>query len=132
MRHFVAAFAIVCGVLFIYGFLAPYMRLTQIDDTRDYQIVVTDTAADDRYAVVMVEGCSADVTEDAGVICNNGWYGRSDRVWHRNRDGSVSKQTPVPFRDAPKGAILRFEAVITDRGGKVVNSSSFITRRSGR
>jgi hypothetical protein len=66
------------------------------------------------------------------VICNNGWYGRSDRVWHRNRDGSVSKQTPVPFRDAPKGAILRFEAVITDRGGKVVNSSSFITRRSGR
>jgi hypothetical protein len=132
MIAFTAAFAIVCGVLFIYGFLAPYMRLTQIDDQRDYQIVVTDTAADDRYAVVMVEGCSADVSDDAGVICNNGWYGRSDRVWNRDREGNVSKQTPVPFRDAPKGALLRFEAVITDRRGKMINSSSFITRRSGR
>jgi hypothetical protein len=132
MKNFAAAFAIVCGVLFIYGFLAPYMRLTQIDDKRDYRIVVTDTAADDRYDVVMVEGCSAEVSDDAGVICNNGWYGRSDRVWARDTDGNVTKQTSVPFRDAPKGPILRFEAVITDRQGKRINSSSYITRRSGR
>ena len=127
MRNLTASFAAICGVLFIYGFLAPYMRLTQIDDTRDFRIVVTDTAADDRYAVVMVEGCSADVSDDAGVICNNGWYGRSDRAWPVDR-----KQTSVPFRDAPKGALLRFEAVIADRQGKPINTASFITRRSAQ
>lgn len=106
--------------------LAPQMRLTSIDDPRDYRIVVTDTAADQRYAWVVVEGCSAEATED-GVLCTNAWYGRTDREWWAGR-----KQTTVPFRDAPKGVILRFEAVIADQQGKALNTAAMITRRSAQ
>ena len=130
MKHVGASFALVCGVLFIYGFIASQMRLSEIDDTREYRIVVTDTAADDSYATVMVEGCSAEVTDDAGVVCSLGWYGRSDRAWTRDREtGVVSRQIPLAFRDAPKGVLLRFEAVVSDRQGKPLNSASLVTRR---
>ena len=119
----IALFAIACGCLFIYGFLAPQMRLSAIADKRDYMVMVTDTSADESYFWVVVEGCSAEHTDD-GVLCGTGWYGRSDREWWTGR-----KQTPVPFRDAPRGALLRFEAVVMDRLGKRLASASFITSR---
>lgn len=126
MLRAVALFSILCGCLFIAGFVTSRMRISEIDDKREYVVMVTDTNADESYFWVVVEGCSADHTND-GVICNVGWYGRSDREWWKGR-----KQTPVPFRDAPRGVLLRFEAVVRDRGGKTIASASFITTRSLR
>jgi hypothetical protein len=122
-RNLCTAFVILCGVLFIYGFVAEKMRLSEIDDKREYVVMVTDTDADESYFWLTVEGCSAEVTDD-GIACGLGWYGRSDREWRHGK-----KQTPVPFRDAPRGVLLRFEAVVSDRDGKARGSASFITTR---
>lgn len=105
-----------------YGFLASRMRLSEIDDKRDFRIVVSDVNADDSYAWVTVRGCTAEVS-DAGVFCDpRGWEGRSDRAWS-------GKQTSVPFREAPRGILLRFDVVVSDRDGKMKASASMITTR---
>jgi hypothetical protein len=124
MKDLLIAHVVLLIAVSAYGFLAHTMRLSEIDDKRQFQIVVSDVKADDSYHWLQVEGCSADHTDD-GVLCNQGWYGRSGREW---RTGS--KHTPVPFRDAPKGVLLRFEALVTDRRGKTVASASLITTRS--
>jgi hypothetical protein len=133
LRSLLWACALVLVAVSAYGFLAQRMRVSEIDDPpRIYQIVITDANASDAYDWVTVEGCSAD-HGDEGVVCNLGWYGRSDRAWSRDRTtGKAVKQMPVPFRDAPRGTLLRFEAVVRDRQGKMQASASFLTTRASR
>jgi hypothetical protein len=123
VKRLLAAILFVLIAVSAYGFLASRMRLSEIDDKREYIVMVTDTDADESYVWLTVEGCSAEVTDD-GIACNLGWYGRSDREWRHGK-----KQTPVPFRDAPRGVLLRFEAVVSDRDGKPRGSAAFITTR---
>lgn len=123
MKRLLVAVLITLAAVSAYGFLAHRMRLSEIDDKREFQIVVTDANADDRYYWLAVEGCSAEPT-DEGVACTMGWSGRSDRQWRAG-----AKQMPVPFRDAPKGVLLRFEAVVMDRLGKHLSSASLLTTR---
>jgi hypothetical protein len=124
MKQLLYAHLIMLAAVSVAGFLTSRMRFSEIDDKRDFIVVVSDAQADASYFWLTVTGCSADHTDD-GVFCNQGWAGRSDREWR-------GKQTPVPFRDAPRGVLLRFDAVVTDRLGKAKASSSFITTRSLR
>jgi hypothetical protein len=122
MRNFTAAFAIVCGILFVYGFVVAGMRLSKIEGPREFTIVVSDTSADRSYSWLTVQGCVAEPSED-GVFClPNGWFGHSGREW-------AGVQVPVPFRDAPKNVLLRFDAVVSDRQGKSQASATFLTVR---
>jgi hypothetical protein len=123
VKSLLAAIVIVLALVEFMGFFNPVMRLTTIDDKRSFYVVVSDARADASYTWLTVEGCSASAT-DEGVLCDHGWYGRSDREWGRDR-----KQESVPFRDAPKGPLLRFEAVVLDRAGKTRASSSLLTAR---
>lgn len=125
MTRLIWAVAIALVAVSAYGFVVNSLRLSEIEDRRTYIVVVTDAHADASYYWLTVEGCSADHT-DNGIECNAGWYGRSDREW------STGKQTPVPFRDAPRGPLLRFEARVTDRKGRTKATSSFLTTRSAR
>lgn len=125
LLHLTAYFAIFCGALFVYGFIAgERIRVSKRDDKREFVIVVSAADADDRYSVLRVEGCSAEMTDD-GMECAIGWYGSSSREWGKDR-----KQEPVPFRDAPRGVPLLFMAVVYDRHGKVLVSSTYLTSRS--
>ena len=124
MRHLLAAIAIVLACVEFVGWMNPRMRISKIDDRRDFRVVVSDGGADDTYFWLVVEGCSADHT-DYGVECNTRWFGRSDRAW-----GTDRKQETVPFRDAPKGVLLRFEALVMDRAGKHLASAAYLTTRS--
>lgn len=124
MRRLLSAILVTLIAVSAYGWIVAKMRVSKIDTTREFQIVITDAHADDTYVWLMVEGCSADHT-DSGVICTLGWYARSDREWRQG-----SKQTAVPFRDAPRGVLLRFDALVTDRAGKHVASASLLTTRS--
>jgi hypothetical protein len=125
MTHLAAGFALICGVLFVYGFIAgERMRLSKRDARREFEIVISAADADARYWRVLVEGCTAEVT-DRGVECTLGWYGNSERDWR-------GKQLPIPFPDAPRGVPLLFFAVIADRQGKALVTSTFLTSRSLR
>ena len=75
---------------------------------------------------VRAETLLFNLVEDRGVVCHpQGWWGGTGRSW-------IGKQTPVPFREAPKGVLLRFDARVLDRRGKVVASASMLTTRSFR
>lgn len=129
MKRLLVAILIVLIAVSAYGFLTARMRLTVIDEPREFLLVVSDTNADKSYAWLTVTGCTADHTDD-GIICNIGWTSRSDREWSYDaRTGEPAKQMPLSFRDAPRGPILRFDAVVHDRFGKSVASASMITMR---
>jgi hypothetical protein len=123
LTHLAAYFALICGALFVYGFIAgERIRVSKRDDTREFVIVVSAADADERYDTLWVEGCSAEMT-DRGMECAMGWYGSSARQWS-------GKQVPVPFRDAPRGIPLLFLAIIADRQGKALVTSTYLTSRS--
>jgi hypothetical protein len=122
VRHFTAAFAIVCGILFVYGFVSGGMRLSKIDAGREFAVVVSDTSANSSYHWLTIQGCVAEPSDD-GVFClPNGWFGHSGRGW-------AGVQVSVPFRDAPRGVLLRFDAAVSDRHGKTRSSATFLTVR---
>lgn len=126
MRNLLTAIVTVLALVEIAAWMHPRMRISKIDDKREFQIVVSDGGADETYFWLTVEGCSAEVT-DFGIECTNSWFGRTDREWR-----TQGRQEPVPFRDAPRGSILRFEARVSDRAGKAVASASYVTTRSLR
>lgn len=129
MRRLFGAILLVLIAVSAYGFLVHRMRLTTIDEPREYLVVVSDPSANESYYWLYITGCAADHT-DEGVVCNvTGWSGSSDRAWTRDRVTGAVKQMPMSFRDAPRGPILRFEAVVRDRAGKAVASASMITMR---
>lgn len=123
LTYLAAYLAIVCGALFVYGFIAgERLSLSRRDDRREFIIVISAADADARYVTLLVEGCAAEPTDD-GVRCvGGGWYGNSARTWS-------GKQQPVPFPDAPRGVPLLFSAVIADRSGRVLVSSMYLTSR---
>jgi hypothetical protein len=123
MTHLTASFALICGVLFVYGFIAgERISLSRRDDRREFIVVISAADADERYRHLFVEGCAAEIT-DSGMGCiAQGWYGNSSRAW-------AGRQQPVPFPDAPRGVPLLFYAVIADRSGRTLVSSTYLTSR---
>ena len=121
MRRLLGAILVALMAVSAFGFLESRLRFSKIEDRRDYIVVITDADADASYYWLTVEGCTADHGDD-GVWCNNAWTGRSDREWR-------GKQTAVHFRDAPRGPLLRFDAVVRDRQGQAKASASFLTTR---
>lgn len=129
MTRLLSALVILLVAVSAYGYLTAKMRLTTIDESKEFLVVVTDSRADASYRYLTVTGCSADHT-DNGIECNLGWTGRSDREWIFDRvTGEPLRQMTVPMRDAPRGPILRFDAVVLNREGRAVSSASMIAMR---
>lgn len=60
---------ILCGVLFVYGFVrGDRMRMTYREEPRKFILVISVPDISDRYDTLIVQTCAAAMTED-GVYC---------------------------------------------------------------
>ena len=97
-------FAILCGVLFIYGFLmVDNIRVSTLDSpTAGFDVMVTLKNITPRYAWVEVYGCAAEMREDGVVICAGAW----DRTSIQQTREDVSQYPFFWGRYVPKGTLL--------------------------
>jgi hypothetical protein len=112
----IAAFAIVCGCLFIYGFLmADRIKISTRQDERKafYVMVTAPNVTDARWIEVMI--CAAEQTE-AGVYCldEGGWDTSSKHEIHP--DGRYEFSFG---RYVPRG-MLQVSVVISDANWKTL------------
>jgi hypothetical protein len=96
-----AAFAIVCGVLFVYGFSGGdgRMSLKALDEKRLLTIVVVLHDIDESYRYLSVYGCSAEMGEE-GTHCNGFFERESTQELY-----GAWKQHLVTWRDVPRGTM---------------------------
>jgi hypothetical protein len=100
-----ATFAIVCGVLFVYGFLMVDGIKVSTREFKDtgFDVLITLPSVTPRYAWVQVYGCAAEITEDGVVRCVEGGWERSSDQQTR----SDQRQYPFPWgRFVPRGTLL--------------------------
>lgn len=119
MRAFTLSFGLICGLLFIYGFVftnnerRDRLNITAAQHKRLLTVVIALPDVNSRYRWLSVYGCSADVTE-AGVQCN-GWFERESST---ELDGQ-RKQHLFDWRDLP-GGTMRVVGMAFDGDGKVL------------
>jgi hypothetical protein len=103
LRNFTAAFAIVCGILFVYGFIAESatdrITLKAMTEPRLLTVVVMLHDIDEDYRWLSVYGCSADMTE-TGTHCTGNF----------ERESTIElfggwKHHFISWRDVPKGTM---------------------------
>jgi hypothetical protein len=112
-------------IVSIYGFVrGDRMRLTALDEkrpTRFYLVVsVPDLTA--KYAVLLVQGCAAQVTEHGTFCMEDGWFADSRREFRADQ-----RQYDIPF-PPPRGTV-KFTAVAFDRDAKVITSNQLTLMR---
>ena len=105
MAKFTAAFAIVCGVLFVYGFISEAgkdrLKLSKLEERRKFTLIVSAPDVTDTYRWLQVYGCSAYISETAGVECDpTGWFSSSLHPMRADQ-----KQYPIPYLNLPGGTI---------------------------
>lgn len=103
-RNIGAAFVILCGVLFIYGFLMvePIRVSTREDERNVFSVVTTLKNVTDRYAWIQVYGCAAEVLDDGSVECVGFWDRKSLQETRADRS-----QYDFPWgRYVPGGKLL--------------------------
>ena len=113
-----ALFAILCGVLFVYGFLmADRVRITihDIKGRPDMTVVVTVPNVTNAHTLFLF-GCTAALDENAQMFCNDAWDMSSA---HPIRDDQ--RQYPFLLRNVPRGWLM-FSAAVVDAGGKTLAS----------
>lgn len=122
----VAFLAIVCGCLFIGGFLmADRVRITvhPIKGRPDIDVIITVphvTGAD----TLFLEACSAEMSEDGVMFCmDEGWYMNSA---HPMRDDQ--RQYPFPLRNVPRGWLMLSAAVVARNGQTLASGETRLVR----
>ena len=128
MAKFTAAFAIICGILFIYGFIADAgkdrMRLTKIQDRSRFTLVVSLPDIAERYYWLQVYACAAYITEEAGVACDpTGWFSSSGHPLRHDQ-----RQYPIPYLNLPRGTV-HFTAFALDRHANPITQSQLTVLR---
>jgi hypothetical protein len=128
MKNFTAAFALVCGVLFIYGFLAPnriQISTRTEKPSKAFYVMVTlpDVTPEHRWVKVFL--CAAEIIEDAGVRCiPEGWDASSTK---QTRDGQ--RQYDFPWgRYIPRGTLL-ISAITADAEWKTLARGQAVVMR---
>lgn len=120
MIRALAFFALLCGCLFIFGFLmAERVRISvrPIKGRPDVDVVVTVFNITPEMDTLFLEVCSAEMPEEGSMFCrDDGWYTNSA---HPVR--SDQSQYPFPLRNVPRGWLM-LSAVVVDRDRKTVAS----------
>jgi hypothetical protein len=126
VRNFTAAFAIVCGVLFVYGFIAEpaadRMSLKSVNERRLLTIIVYLPDVGEHYRWLSVYGCSADMTE-TGTHCT----GHFERESTQELSGG-KKQHLIAWRDLPRGT-MQITAMAFDVDQKMLASDRLVVFR---
>lgn len=128
MIRALAIFALLCGVLFIYGFLmADRIRITTrtAKPRPDFYVMITLPSVTPDYRWLKVFGCSAEMLEDAGVRCiPEGWDTSSMKETRIDQ-----RQYEVPWGSrVPKG-MLQVSAVVFDQEWKVLAQGQTVVFR---
>jgi hypothetical protein len=117
MKNFTAAFAIICGVLFVYGFMAEAgkdrITVTTRDERKLSTITVTLFDINEDYRWITVYACSAERGEESPqAFCNYFWERESTQETRVD-------QVQYPFEKwrVPGGLIL-ITAVAFDKYNK--------------
>ena len=118
MRNFAAAFGIVCGVLFLYGFWAgergDRMRISTANAPTQLTVIITLPDVTSRYRWLSVYGCSAEMTE-SGTFCT-GDFERESTV---PVDDRRTQQPPIYWRNLP-GGTMQITAMAFDFDNKTL------------
>jgi hypothetical protein len=126
MRNFTAAFAIVCGVLFVYGFVAEpaadRMTLKSLSEPRLLTVVVILHDVEEHYRWLSVYGCSADMTE-TGTHCT----GHFERESTQELTGG-KRQHLITWRDLPRGT-MQITAMAFDVDHKMLAQGQLVVFR---
>ncbi len=119
-----ALIAIVCGVLFVYGFVrGDRMRLTKIDRAKGqpFTLVISMPDKDERYRRLYYMACAAEITEAGAYCIEHGWFADGDR--------SISRAVePIPFLNLPGGTVM-FAAAAFDANAKTIASDRLVLMR---
>lgn len=112
-----AVLAIVCGCLFIFGFLtADRLRITvrPIRGRPDIDVVITvfDVTPDARW--LSLYGCAAELNEDGHMFCNDTWDRASLQELRIDQ-----RQYVFPWRSVPRGWV-QLSAAVKDVNGKTL------------
>lgn len=117
-----ALFAIVCGCLFIGGFLMAERVSIKVLDVKgrvmDIDVIVTVPSVTEEARWLALYGCSAEMDDRNQIYCNDGWEFQSTHPVRVDQ-----RQYPFPIRSVPKGW-LQFSAVVTDYDGKTLAAGS--------
>lgn len=113
----VALFALLCGCLFVCGFLmSESVKITARNGKQRTDLDVTVTVPDVLHArTVTVFGCSAE-HDDNGVFCTDEW----DRASAQEIRGD-QRQYPFAWHFVPRG-MIQISAVVADVNGKTLAS----------
>lgn len=120
-----AVVAIVCGVLFIYGFLMVDTIKISTREFKDtgFDVVVTLPSVTAAYSWVQVYACAAEITDDNDIECVGFWDRKSLQETRVDQ-----RQYPFPWgRYVPKGKLLIVSTAydanwqVLARGRAVVN-----------
>lgn len=126
MIRFLALLAIVCGCLFIYGFLvADRVRISVHKTQRvtDIDVIVTVPTVTDAHTLFL-EACSAEMADDGVMFCaEDGWYIRSAHPMREDQ-----RQYAFPLRQVPRGWLM-FSAAVLDFDGRTLASGETRTVR---
>lgn len=125
MRDLLKAIVVTLIVVSIYGFFAgDRMRLTYIETSKPkrFSLIVSAPDVDARYAVLIVQACAAEVSENGAVCLEGGWSTDSRRSMSAHQ-----RQYEVPF-PPPRGTIYYLAAAV-DRDAQVLASSRLILMR---
>lgn len=114
----IAALVILCGVLFIYGFLMAERVRISVHKTSSTAIDVIVTVPNVNEAhTLYLEACSAEMAEDGVMFCaEEGWYIRSAHPMRADQ-----QQYPFPLRNVPRGWLM-FSAAVLDFNGTTLAS----------
>lgn len=104
MTRALAAVAILCGALLIFGGLVTSgppdrLRLSSLVERRMVTVIVTVPHPDERYRYLSVHGCSAVIAEH-GVWCSGDFERESSLAI------GAERQHLITWRDLPRGSML--------------------------
>jgi hypothetical protein len=122
----IALFAILCGSLFIYGFLASdRLRVTWRAEERNipFTVTVTSPRITEDHRWVSLYGCSAELVDNV-VHCDGFWEVQSTHPMRIDQ-----AQYPFPLRGTPKRGTLQFTAMTFDGNNKPLGRGQTLVMR---
>ena len=114
-----ALFAIVCGCLFIYGFLVAErinISTRKEQGATPFTVVITLPNVTESYRWVSVYGCSAETDSENITRCDGNWERESTQETRMDQ-----RQYVFPWRGTPR-TLVQVSAMAFDRDGKTLAS----------
>ena len=114
-----ALFAILCGVLFVYGFLvAERISITTRKEqgSTPFTVVITLPSIKPEYRWISLYGCTAETDSESITRCDGNWERESTQETRVDQ-----RQYVFPWRGTPR-TLLQLSAMAFDGNGKTLAS----------